>query len=775
MKVKQDITNRFENLIDRLAGLSKPPILEDPTRQRKAEIIHTLSFLTLLAGFTMLIFTPYVYENIMQGVITTLMLILAILLILFLNRRGNTQLSAQLFVSSIWIFDFAFILFSGGFRSHFLPAVISLTIMGGLILGEKKAYYLTGANIAVYLILFLVDTWGLTPAPLFSFTPIAIILINIITLVQAATVLIMELQRYERTFTELLNKEKDLTKTNLDFEQEIAARIEAEAQLRLSENQFRSALMESPYPTMLHSAEGDIFVANTAWINQTGYSLEKLPDYVQWLDHMFRENSPKVSEILAKLLSGEDNEGEGVFDIYRENGTTLNWYLRWTKLPALSDERTLILTMAMDLTALMNIESTLREKEEMLSKFTLVTNDGLWDWDLKSDEVIFDSIYYTMAGYEVDEFPHELEEFRIRVHPDDVEYVFNQADQYLKGQIENFNVEFRFLKKDGDWLWIMGRGKIIEQDENGNPLRFVGTHTDISAQKLVEEKLSDYQLQLEDVVEFRTQELNERIDQVERLNAALTNILDDYQAANEKLSVLGNNLSAANQELESVTYSLSADLLTPIRAIKKSADKLIKGKVQDLPEKKLAEINKIQENASRVNDQINNLVQISQLSQQELRLKDIDPVNIIKKIFKSYAKDIKTHKISTIIKELPPCSADHDLLKLVFENLISNAIKFSAGQENPEIQIGYQPDQDPNRLIYYVQDNGIGFNQETKESVLATLEHMDNPEKRSGSGIGLALAKLIVNKHMGRIWVESEEGQGTTFYFDLAISEDKSS
>jgi PAS domain S-box-containing protein len=771
MNSSDSLTNRLETILEWLAGRIKLPILEDPALQRKAEIIHVLSTLVLIAGFSTLIFTPIVFQNMLQGVITTASVMLVTAIVQILNRRGHIQIATQIFVGSIWIFDVIFVLLSGGFNSLFLPAFISFTIMGGLILGEMYAYYLTGVNILVYLILFLVDLRGLTPEALFTFTPIAILLANTITLVQSATVLIMVLRRYKRTFNELLKKEQDLTSTNLSLESEIQARVEAETHLRLSENQLKSALMESPYPTMLHSQEGEILLVNTAWTNGSGYSPGNMPDYDHWLDHMFRENRPQVEEIIEKVLAGDESESEGVFEIYRENGESLIWYLRWTRLPTLDEDRILLLTMAMDMTSLMAIESTLREREEMLSLFTLVTNDGLWDWDLKTNKVIFDRRYYTMAGYEVDDFPHKLDEFKKRVHPDDIDHVFSKAEDYLQGEIPDFNVEFRFLKKNGSWMWLMGRGKIIEQDENGNPLRFVGTQTDISAQKLVEEQLSDYQLQLEDVVDYRTRELNERIDQVERLNIALTNILDDYQAANKKLSLLGTNLSAANKELESLTYSLSTDLLTPILAIKESADKLIKSKSQKLTKKELDAIKQIQENASRVNEHINILIRISQLSQQELQLEALEPGKIVKKIFNSNAKVIKTNNINTALKDLPPCIADWELLELVFEHLISNAIKYSIGQESPEIQIGYQPDQDPARVIYYVQDNGIGLNPEAEEMVFATFDQLDDTDIRPGTDIGLTLANLIINKHNGRIWAESEEGKGTTFYFDLAIAE----
>ena len=771
MNENKTVLSYFEKLVQGMENWVKVPSYDDPDVQRKAEIIHILSSMALLIGFGTLTITPFIYVNIVSGVSMTIGIMAIIFLVQLLNHKGHVELSAQLFIGVIWIFDIGMILFSGGFNSQFFSSFISITIMGGLILGEMYAFHMAGISIVAYLALFFIDLQGLTPDILIEFTPISIILINIVNLFLAATVLILVMVRYNEYFKDLINKEKTLENTNLDLQHEIQAREDAESLLRQSENRLKSALMEFPNPTMLHAENGEILLVNTAWIQNTGYSLEKLPGVTDWLDHMFREQGPQVAEILERLIKGEEAENEGFYDIYKQNGETLKWYTRWTRLPALADGRILILTTATDLTGLLTMETALRESEETLSIFTLVTNDGLWDWNLETDQVVFDPRYYTMAGYEVDEFPYELEEFRKRVHPDDVEQVFSQAAKHLKGEIERFNVEFRFLQKDGSWLWIMGRGKITEQDENGNPLRFVGTHTDISAQKAIEEKLNDYQLQLEDLVEDRTQELNERITEVERLNVALTNILDDYQAANERLSVLGDNLSVANQELESLTYSLSTDLIQPILTIQETADKLIKKTATGLSEKELAAVEDIQTSAELVNRQINDLLRISQLSQQELQQEEIDPAVLVKKVLKSYKKEIKDNKIKTTIKDLPLCRADRDLLEVVFDNLISNGIKYSIGQEAPEIQIGYQPDQNPDRVIYYVQDNGIGFNPEAKELVFGTFRQLNNQENHQGHGIGLTLAKLIVNKHNGRIWAESEEGKGATFYFDLAGSE----
>ncbi|MBN2183702.1 MAG: PAS domain-containing protein [Candidatus Krumholzibacteriota bacterium] len=136
-------------------------------------------------------------------------------------------------------------------------------------------------------------------------------------------------------------------------------------------------------------------------------------------------------------------------------------------------------------------EIVLRESQERYNLAMAVTNDGLWDWNLLTDEVYFDPRYYTMAGYEPEEFPHKFDEFSNRVHPDDLEEVMTQAKAHLAGEIPVFDVEFRFQRKDGTWIWVRGRGKIVEKDEKGAPTRMVGTHSDIGPRKKAEKILRD--------------------------------------------------------------------------------------------------------------------------------------------------------------------------------------------------------------------------------------------------------------------------------------------
>ncbi|RLD55651.1 MAG: hypothetical protein DRJ01_16350, partial [Bacteroidetes bacterium] len=145
-------------------------------------------------------------------------------------------------------------------------------------------------------------------------------------------------------------------------------------------------------------------------------------------------------------------------------------------------------------------EQQLRASEDRLSKTLIAANDGMWDWNLTTNIVYFDPRYYLMAGYAIDEFPHEFDEFKKRIHPDDVENVMTHAQQHLAGKTDRFRVEFRFKKKNGDWLWVLGRGLIVERNKNNKPLRFIGTHSDITERKQVEEELQESEKQLQTLI-----------------------------------------------------------------------------------------------------------------------------------------------------------------------------------------------------------------------------------------------------------------------------------
>ncbi|HNC98258.1 MAG TPA: PAS domain S-box protein, partial [Myxococcota bacterium] len=142
-----------------------------------------------------------------------------------------------------------------------------------------------------------------------------------------------------------------------------------------------------------------------------------------------------------------------------------------------------------DITDSKRAELALRESEERLRLALEGTSDGIWDWDFNTGRTYFSPRYYTMLGYAPDEFPATYENWRKLLHPDDLVVAETAIQDYLQGQTPAFSVEFRCRTKDGGWRWILGRGKVVERDASGAPVRLAGSHSDISARKRVEEAL----------------------------------------------------------------------------------------------------------------------------------------------------------------------------------------------------------------------------------------------------------------------------------------------
>lgn len=172
-------------------------------------------------------------------------------------------------------------------------------------------------------------------------------------------------------------------------------------------------------------------------------------------------------------------------------------------------------------------EAMLRKSEQRYDLAMAVANDGIWDWDITNGTVLFDRRYYTMAGYQAYEFPQSFKAWETRLHPDDIDDVKKALQLYLDGLVAKFDVEFRFRRKQGDYMWIQARGKIVERDDDDSPSRVVGTHSDISEKKA-------YEKQLEHIAHFDSvTNLPNRILLIDRLNQAM------YQAQrrDQKLAI----------------------------------------------------------------------------------------------------------------------------------------------------------------------------------------------------------------------------------------------
>ncbi len=229
-------------------------------------------------------------------------------------------------------------------------------------------------------------------------------------------------------------------------------------------------------------------------------------------------------------------------------------------------------------------------------------------------------------------------------------------------------------------------------------------------------------------------------------------------------------LEAANKELEAFAYSVSHDLRAPLRAMGGFSKILQQKYSDDLPERAQHFVNRIHENASHMGELIDDLLTLSRLGRKPLDLRKVEPETVIRNILNELDVEMAYPTAEVQIDPLPACEADPILIKQAYLNLITNALKYSAKTESPCIHIGSEFIND--ELVYYVKDNGVGFDMRFADKLFGVFERLHTSDEYEGTGIGLATVQRAIHRHGGRVWAESEVGQGASFYFTLDLTGD---
>ena len=401
------------------------------------------------------------------------------------------------------------------------------------------------------------------------------------------------------------------------------------------------------------------------------------------------------------------------------------------------------------------VEEALRQSEERFDLAVRATKDGIWDWNIVSNEKYFAPRWCEILGYSYDDpdLPHVYDSWASRIHPDYYERVMNAVKAHLEDG-EAFDVNYRHRHKSGEYRWQNSRGQAIF-DENGKPIRMVGSIRDITGRKQAEEEL---------------------------------------RMAKKAAEV-------ANQAKSDFLSSMSHELRTPLNAIIGFSQVLQEQYFGVLNEKQTEYTNDILESGKHLLSLINDILDLSKVEAGKMEL-DLSQMNI-KGLLENSLIMIKEkalkHGIALDLKipeELSDLEiqADERKLKQVMFNLLSNAAKFTpdGGEirvtvdliselgirilelKEDEKQLAIQNSK--SKIEVSVADNGIGLSPENQEKIFQEFYQVrgGTMDKAPGTGLGLPLTKRLVEMHGGRIWVESKgEGKGSRFSFLLPIkSED---
>ncbi len=378
------------------------------------------------------------------------------------------------------------------------------------------------------------------------------------------------------------------------------------------------------------------------------------------------------------------------------------------------EERTAKLTQ--EITEKQRMETALRESEERFRGafetaahgMGLVSTEGRW---LKVNQALCD-----IVGYEPDELM--ATDFQTITHPDDLDADLECVRRVLADEIRTYQMEKRYIHKDGRYVWILLSVSLV-RDMDGEPVHFVSQIQDISVRKKAEAKLAAKSAELE----------------------------------------------RSNAELKQFAYVASHDLQEPLNLIDGYLNLLAdeyKGKLsQDADEF----IDHTLEAAGRMKGLIRDLLAFSRVESKGAPFKPTDLNGAFEEARSNIRARIEETDAKVKSNPLPMVLGDRSQIVRVLQNLISNAIKFAKPNEKPVIRVSAH--QSEGRCVISVRDNGVGVPKEAREKIFEIFHRLHPRHEYPGTGIGLAICKRIVERHGGRIWVESEPGEGSAFFFNL--------
>jgi len=305
------------------------------------------------------------------------------------------------------------------------------------------------------------------------------------------------------------------------------------------------------------------------------------------------------------------------------------------------------------------------------------------------------------------------------IHPEDVTPMKAIVANVLQADTPNY-FEYRFRAKDGSYRWLGW------------------TIAPFAAEGLL-------YIFARDITERR-----ERETEIQRLNA-------DLEQRTLSLQML-------NQELESFSYSLAHDLRTPLRSISAYSEMLAAGEAGELSPEVIHMVRTINKNSGRMTQLMDDFLAFFRVARKDVKQEAIVMTSVAREAISSITFDAN-RAIDFRVATLPEAKGDPAMVLQVFVNLISNAVKFTSTRERADIEVGCLAGRFPH--VYYVKDNGVGFNMKYYNRLFGVFERLHRREEFDGTGIGLAIVQKIVQRHGGNVWAEAVVDQGATFFFTL--------
>jgi len=298
----------------------------------------------------------------------------------------------------------------------------------------------------------------------------------------------------------------------------------------------------------------------------------------------------------------------------------------------------------------------------------------------------------------------------------------------------------------------------VEKEKRAEELRIA--NKELAFQNNEKEKRAQELAIVNAKLSFQNKEKKKRAPELININKELA-----YQILEKEKRTV--ELEAANKELESFSYSVSHDLRAPLRAINGFTQVLVEDYSSTLGEDAKVFLDEIIANSHKMGQLIDNLLQFSRISKLHFSLDKADIGQIVNTVIKEIRQLEPNRNINIILNDLPPVKGDKHMLKQVFMNLISNALKYTSKKSEPEIEIGAKQENDS--ITYFVKDNGAGFDMRYADKLFGVFQRLHSSNEFEGNGVGLAIIHKIISKHNGEVWAEGKVNEGACFYISLPV------
>jgi PAS domain S-box-containing protein len=381
----------------------------------------------------------------------------------------------------------------------------------------------------------------------------------------------------------------------------------------------------------------------------------------------------------------------------------------------------------------------LRESEESLRVTAAAGNVGLWQWDVRHNQVLYNEQWKRQLGHNDEEIGNDLAEWRERLHPEDQERVLVTTQKYLQQPWDDFEVEFRLRHKDGMYRWILSQATVVH-DSEGQPKYMSGSHLDITRHKQLEQALRDSETRYRELAEDLELRVQERAGQ----------------------------LQDAYRELESFAYAVSHDLKAPLRAIDGFSHLLVESSKDKLTPIEQGYVDRVRHGALQMAALIDGLLAYSRIERRELRSASVGVREVIGELLAERQEEMSARGI-TLTCDVPAVTlhVDREGLAIIMRNLLGNAIKFTRHVAHPRIEIAGTLS--TGKLEVSVKDNGVGFDQTYHDQIFRIFQRLHRVDEYEGTGVGLALARKAAQRMRGQLWAESAQCKGATFYLELPL------